>query len=80
MARFRSVGAMVIGDRKHPPGQVFADSVGSLLPGDVLWVGLNKWTVGPNLFPIDAGARSIFADSRFANEQFWPTSGCSSIS
>lgn len=81
MARFRSVGAIVIGDRKYRPGQVFVDTVGSALAGDVVWPGgLDRWNVGPNLSPIDAGARAIIAASRFANEQAWPTSGCSSIS
>jgi hypothetical protein len=79
VARFRSVGAMVIGSVKHRPGQVFADAEGSLQPGDVLWLGLDKWTVGPNLIPLDAGARSIIAASRFAGEPPWPASGASSI-
>lgn len=84
MARFRSIGCIVIGAVKYPPGQVFADGPGSALPGDVVWSpyppGLTKDNVGLNLAPLDAGARSIVANSRFANEVPWPTCGASSIS
>jgi hypothetical protein len=80
MARFRSTGAVVIGDKKHPAGTVFADAPGSMLAGDILWPGgLNSSNVGPNLSPLDAGARSIMAASRFANEPAWLSSGASSI-
>jgi hypothetical protein len=83
MARFRSVGAIVMGDRKYPPGTVFADTPANVLPGDVLWTpyppGLTKDNVGPNLIPLDFAAQSIFAASRFAGEPSWVSCGASSI-
>ena len=79
MARFRSVGSIVIGAVKHPPGTVFCDAPGSMQGGDVLWQGLNSTTVGPNLVPLDAGAHSIMQSGRFANDQMWRADGASSI-
>ena len=69
MARFRSVGCIVIGAVKHAPNTVFCDSVGSMQAGDVLWTGLNARTVGPNLVPLDGGAHGIMAASIFANTE-----------
>lgn len=80
MARFRATGAVVIGSVKYRAGQTFADALGSVLPGDVLWPGgLDSSKMSPNLIPLDAGAVAIMAASRFANDVPWPTSGCSSI-
>jgi hypothetical protein len=82
MARFRSIGAIVIGDHKYVAGTVFVDAPGAMgqAPGDVLWPGgLTKWNVGPNLIPLDSGAQSMMAASRFANEVSWPSCGASSV-
>jgi hypothetical protein len=83
MARFRATGAIVIGAVKYPAGTVFADTPGSVQPGDVLWQpyppGLTKDNVGPNLQPLDAGAQSMMASSRFAGEPCWVSCGASSI-
>ena len=70
----------MIGARKYVAGTVFADSPGSVLPGDVLWVGLNSKTVCSNLVPLDAGAFAIMQSSRFADEASWRADGASSIS
>ena len=70
MARFRSVGAIVIGAVKYRAGMVFADTPGAMQAGDVHWPpyppGLTKDNVGPNLVPLDAAAQGIMAASRFA--------------
>jgi hypothetical protein len=80
MARFRATGAVVIGARKYKAGTVFADTVGSALPGDVVMVGLSSGKgLSPNLRPLDAGATAIMAASVFANEVPWVTSGCTSV-
>lgn len=81
MARFRSVGAMVIGSRKYPAGTVFCDWP-SGIPGDVVYVGPGNLTaknVGPNLFPIDEAARGMVAASRFAYDEVWLACGASSV-
>jgi hypothetical protein len=84
MARFRSIGAIVIGARKYPAGTVFADTPGSLQAGDVLWTpyppGLTSANVGPNLQPLDAAAQAIMAESRFAGQASWRSDGANSIS
>jgi hypothetical protein len=83
MARFRATGTIIIGDCTYKAGTVFADTPGSVQPGDVLWPyppGLTKDNVGPNLVPLDAAAQSMFAASRFAGEVPWLSSGASSIS
>jgi hypothetical protein len=82
MAKFRAVGAMIIGDRKYGAGTIFVDYPTGI-PGEVVYMEpgkLTKWNVGLNLIPIDAAARAMIAASRFANDPSWPTSGCSSIS
>ena len=80
MARFRATGAVVIGDKKYPAGTIFADAAGSVLPGDVLWSGgLTAAKLSPNLVLLDAGAQSMMAASRFANEVPWMTDGANSI-
>jgi hypothetical protein len=83
MARFRCTGTIIIGDRTYKAGTVFADSPGSMQAGDVLWTpyppGLTKDNVGCNLIPLDGGAQSIMAASRFAGEVSWLSCGASSI-
>jgi hypothetical protein len=82
MAKFRAVGAMIIGAVKYPAGTIFTDWPTGI-PGEVVYMEpgkLTKWNVGLNLVPIDAAARSMVAASRFANEPTWPSCGASSIS
>jgi hypothetical protein len=82
MARFRATGAVVIGAVKYPAGTVFADTPGSLQAGDVLWPwpGLTAAKMSPNFVPLDGGAVSMMASSRFAGEPPWRADGASSIS
>jgi hypothetical protein len=79
MARFRATGAVVIGAVKYEAGTTFADAAGSVQPGDVLWLGLDKTKMSPNLVPLDAGAQSIMNASRFAGEPPWGSDGAGSI-
>jgi hypothetical protein len=79
LARFRATGAVVIGDRKYPAGTVFADGATGILPGDVHWWDLTVAKLSPNLVPLDAGAQSMMAASRFANEVSWRSDGANSI-
>lgn len=82
MARFRAIGAFIIGDRKYPAGTIFCD-VATGIPGDVVYGSpgsLTAATVGPNLVPLDAAAQAMMAASRFANEQRWVADGANSIS
>lgn len=80
MARFRSTGSMVWGAVKYKAGTVFADTVGSALPGDVVPEGgLDTTKMSPWLVPLDSGATSMMAASRFAFVTPNRTDGANSI-
>jgi hypothetical protein len=79
MARFGSTVAFVVAGRKYKAGQTYADTVGSALVGDVVWVGLDSTKMSPGLIPLDAGATSMIAGSRFAGTQSYRIDGANSI-
>lgn len=58
MARFRGLGAFVVGGKRYKAGQAYADTVGNALPGDVVWL-ITSANYSPMLAPLDAGATTI---------------------
>jgi hypothetical protein len=80
VARFRANSSFVIGAVKYKCGTVFADAPGSLQPGDILWLGLDKTKMSPALVPLDDGAQAIMGASRFAGVPPWPADGAGSVS
>jgi hypothetical protein len=80
MARFRATGAVVIGSVKYRAGQVFADTVGNALAGDVVWPGgLDTGKMSPNFVPLDGTATIMMANSRFAGVVPWGIDGAHSV-
>jgi hypothetical protein len=71
MARFQSTAAFVVAGRRYKAGIIYADTVGSALAGDVVWVGLDSTKMSPGLIPLDAGAASMKAASVFSGID-WP--------
>jgi hypothetical protein len=69
MARFQSVVAIVLGDKKYRAGQTFADTVGNAQAGDVIWSALVTAHQSPGLIPLDAAGTTLKNNSRFAS---WP--------
>jgi len=65
MARFRALGAFVVGGKRYKAGQCFADAAGSALAGDVVWA-ITSSNFSPMMVPIDAGAIAIKAASQHA--------------
>lgn len=62
MARFRALGAFVIGGRRYKAGTTFADAPGAALPGDIVWA-ITSSNFSPMLVTLDAGAIAIKAAS-----------------
>jgi hypothetical protein len=79
MARFGSTVAFVVNGRKYKAGQTYADTVGSAVGNDVVWVGLDSTRMSPGLIPLDAGATSMIAGSRFAGTTPYRIDGANSI-
>jgi hypothetical protein len=68
MARFRSVGAMIIGHARYKAGTTFADTVGNAVAGDVIWAGCGlSGSMSSALVPLDGAATTIKNSSVFAN-------------
>lgn len=66
MARFRALGAFVVGHKRYKAGQAFADSAGVAIAGDVVWA-ITSANYSPLLAPLDAGATAIKNASVFAS-------------
>jgi len=58
MARFRGLGAFVVGGKRYKAGQAYADSQGVAQAGDVVWV-ITSANYSPMLDCLDAGATTI---------------------
>jgi len=65
MARFRGLGAFVVGGRRYKAGQTYADAPGSAVAGDVVWA-ITSANYSPMLATLDAGAIAIKAASQHA--------------
>lgn len=79
MARFGSTVAFVVGGRKYKAGQTYADTAGSALAGDVVWVGLDSTKMSPGLIPLDAGATTMKNASVFSGIAIARPDGANSI-
>jgi hypothetical protein len=80
MARFGSTAAFVIAHRKYPAGQIYADTTGNALAGDVVWPSVGTSAgMSPALVPLDAAATTIMSGSRFANAPTQRIDGVNSI-
>jgi len=68
MARWQSQGAFVIGHRKYPAGQKYADTTGNASPGDVVYAPFGTaGGISPLLVPLDGAATALRNASAFAN-------------
>jgi len=60
MARWRGLAAFVIGHRKYPAGQSYADTVGNAVAGDVVYAPFGTSTgISPMLVPLDGAATTL---------------------
>jgi len=67
MPRWRGLGAFVIGHRKYPAGQTYADTVGFAQPGDVVYAPFGTaGGISPMLAPLDAAATALRNASAYA--------------
>jgi hypothetical protein len=79
MARYRALGAFVVGGKRYKAGQAFADTAASALAGDVVW-NITSANFSPMLVPLDAGAIAVKAASQHAGSVIPATiSGVNSI-
>jgi hypothetical protein len=68
MARWRSLGAFVIGNRKYRAGQTYADTAVNALAGDVVYAAFGTSSgISPLLVPLDSSAIALMGASVFAN-------------
>lgn len=80
MARFQTTAAFVMNHKSYKAGTIFADTQGNALAGDIVWIGtLNAAAMSPHLQPLDAGATTVKAASRFANSPVPTIDGVNSI-
>jgi hypothetical protein len=60
MARWRSLGAFVIGNRKYRAGQTYADTAVNALAGDVVYAQFGTSAgLSPLLVPLDSSAIAL---------------------
>jgi hypothetical protein len=79
MARYRALGAFVVGGKRYKAGQAFADTAASAQAGDVVW-NITSANFSPMLVPLDAGAIAIKAGSVHAGSNIPATiTGANSI-
>jgi len=79
MARFRLIGTHVINHKTLKAGTVICDGT-SCQAGDYKWTGLNANTVSDSMSPLDAGANTLLAASRYPGGPVYPFStGATSI-
>jgi hypothetical protein len=68
MARWQGLAAFVIGHRKYPAGQKYADTVGNALAGDVVYAPFGtSGGISPMLVPLDGAATALRSASAFAS-------------
>jgi len=66
MARFQLTAATVIGPRRLKAGTVICDGT-SCQTGDFIWTGLTSATMHEHMTPLDSGATTMKAASRYAS-------------
>jgi hypothetical protein len=68
MARWQGLAAFVIGHKKHPAGQKYADTTGNAVAGDVVYAPFGTaGGISPLLVPLDGAATALRNSSVFAS-------------
>lgn len=82
MARWRGLAAFVIGHRKYPAGQTYADTNGNAQAGDVVYAPFGSSSgISPMLVPLDGAATTLRNGSVYSSMPLPCTiSGVNSIS
>jgi len=66
MARFQLTAAMSIGHKRLKAGTIICDGSGCQA-GDFVWTGLNASTLHEHMTPLDSGANTMKAASKYAS-------------